>query len=70
MDRKAELRDIDRLNDLKANKDQIKQVESLINALNTRMKHMSILQAEIAKSAVPNKASSSFKASENLNTKL
>jgi len=45
-------------------------MNSMVDALNVRLKHMSILQSELAKAAIPNKASSSFKASENINTKL
>jgi hypothetical protein len=35
-----------------------------------RIKHISILQNELAKSLIPIKASGSFKATENINTKL
>jgi len=49
---------------------EIDYQSSLIEALNVRLKHVSILISEIAKAAIPNKASSSFKASENINTKL
>jgi hypothetical protein len=38
--------------------------------LNNRLKNISILLSEMAKTAVPNVASSSFSAAENINTKL
>ena len=42
----------------------------MMNALNVRLKHMAILQSELAKTTIPNKTSSSFKATENINTKI
>jgi hypothetical protein len=45
---------------MKANKEDINNVNKLIESLNNRLKHISILQNEMAKSAVPNVASSSF----------
>lgn len=68
LDRKADLELVQRLQDTKATKQEITYQSSLIDALNVRLKHMSILISEIAKSAIPSRASSSFKATENINT--
>lgn len=53
-----------------ATKDDIAKVDATLKNLFTRIKHMSILQAELARSNVPHNASSSFKATENVNTKI
>lgn len=45
-------------------------LRDLINAVNVRLKHVSVLTSEIAKANVPSKASSSFKSGENINTTL
>jgi hypothetical protein len=55
---------------LKADRNEIDSIAKLTEALNTRIKHISILLAELAKTIVPNVASSSFKGGENINTKL
>ena len=70
LDRKADLELINRLQETKATKAQLKMMTKLIEALNVRLKHLSILQAELAKVSVPTQASSSFKAAENINTKI
>jgi hypothetical protein len=70
LDKKADLELIQRLQDTKATKVELNYLSSLIDALNGRIKHLAILQAEIAKVGIPNKASSSFKAKEEINTKL
>ena len=45
-------------------------LNNLIETVNTRLKHLSILITELAKTNVPAKASSSFKGGENINTKI
>ena len=50
LDRKADLELINRLQDSKATKNEVKYQNALLEALNTRIKHLSILLAEIASS--------------------
>lgn len=50
LDRKADLELINRLQDSKATKSEVKYQNALLEALNTRIKHLSILLAEIASS--------------------
>ena len=42
----------------------------MIDHLNLKIKHISILLSEIAKSAIPNLPYSSVKAEENINSKI
>ena len=70
LDRKADLELINRLQDSKATKSEVKYQNALLEALNTRIKHLSILLAELASSQVPGKTSSSVKNEETLNSKL
>lgn len=67
---KADLRMIESLRQTKAQKSDVTEVQNLLSALNVRLKHVSILMAEMAKAVVPIKASSSMKGGENINTKL
>ena len=53
-----------------ANGEDIHYNEKLVKSVNERLKHLGILISEIAKANIPDKASSSFKVGENLNTKL
>lgn len=53
-----------------ANWEDIHYNEKQIKSVNERLKHVGILISEIAKANIPDKASSSFKVGENLNTKL
>lgn len=64
IDRKVDMDTLVAVKDTLSTKKEMNYVASLINAVNIRLKHMSILQQEIAKSYVPNKASSSFRAQE------
>lgn len=45
-------------------------LNNLVETVNLRLKHLSILISELAKTNVPAKASSSFKGGENINTKI
>jgi hypothetical protein len=54
----------------KADRNEITFVNDLVEALNGRLKHVSIVVAELAKALCPSQASSSFKSGENINTKL
>lgn len=45
-------------------------INNLVETVNIRLKHLSILISELAKTNVPAKASSSFKGGENINTKI
>lgn len=45
-------------------------LNQLLEAVYHRIKHLAILQTELAKSLVPMQSSGSFKATENINTKL
>ena len=53
IERKADIELVQRLQDTKANKEEIKYQSSLIEALNVRMKHLSIILSEMAKSTIP-----------------
>lgn len=68
--KKADIELIDALAKSKASFAQLQHCEALIEALNVRLKHLGILQCEIAKAAVPSQSSSSFKGGENLNTQI
>lgn len=67
---KADLREMNNIKNETASKTDLKEVYFTIDTLYQRLKHISILQTELAKSIVPSKASGSFKATENVNTKL
>ena len=67
---KANAGEVARAMELKASKTEFNQLSSAIEALHDRLKQMSILQSEIAKSVLPTKASGSFNAKENINTKM
>lgn len=70
VDRKADIELIEKLQQTKAQKTELAVTNSLIDQLHGRLKHMSILVAELAKASIPSKASSSFKGGEQLNTKI
>ena len=70
LNKKADIELIDALAKSKASAAQLQHCESLIEALNVRLKHLGILQCEIAKAAVPSQSSSSFKGGESLNTQI
>lgn len=70
IDRKADIELIDRLESTKAQKTDVQVTNSLIECLNGRLKHMSILVTELARANVPSKPSSSFKGGETINTKI
>jgi hypothetical protein len=54
----------------KVDASEIPKIHHLVENLNTRMKQLSILQSEMARSLVPVMASSSLKGGENINTKM
>ena len=70
LNRKADIELIERLQATKAPKTDLETTNSLIDACNLRIKHISIVMTELAKAFVPSKASSSFKNGENINTKI
>jgi len=67
---KADNRELGRVRSEKASKTDIEKVNVTIETLHHRLKQISILQSELAKSILPSKPSGSFKATENINTKL
>lgn len=67
---KADKAFVEKLGATKATKDDIEDVKATIDAVYQRIVHLSILQTEMAKSMVPQKSSSSFKAIETINTKI
>ena len=67
---KASVGELTRLKDEKASKTDLQKINLTIEAVYDRLKHISILQSELAKSILPAKASGSFKATENINTTL
>lgn len=56
-DRKADIEMINELNQFKATKTQIEETKKLIDNLNFRLKHISIVQREIATLLEPSKNS-------------
>ena len=61
---------IKKLQEQKADRGEIDENEKKINSLNKRLKNVSILLTELAKSVIPHQASSNFNAPESINTKL
>ncbi len=59
-----------KIQEQKANKSEIEGNDKKINSLNKRLKNVSIILTELAKSVIPHQASSSFNAPENINHKL
>ena len=70
MDKKVDVEVFKRANNLQAPMTELEATNSFIKQLNARLKHLSILVTELAKQAVPSKASSSFKSGETLNSKI
>ena len=53
-----------------ASKKQLESAMTVIENLYQRLRHLSILQVELARVLVPGNASSSMKAGETINTKI
>ena len=68
--RKADIEHVERMQESKAQKSELIYQNAKIEAVNERIKHLSILMAELAMANVPSKASSSFKGGENINTTI
>lgn len=69
-DSKAEMRDVERLVAKHATKEDLRRLDQVVEAVYHRLKHLSVLQSELAKSVLPLKPSGSFNATEQANTKL
>jgi hypothetical protein len=61
---------IKKIQDQKADRVDFKGNEKKIDSLNKRLKNVSILLTELAKSVIPHQASSNFNAPENINYKV
>lgn len=70
IDRKADLELVRRLHDEKAGLDEVDQVRHCISGLEEKLKHMSVLQAEIAMSLLPAKTSGTFQNVTDLNNSI
>ena len=53
MGRKADMTVLNRLNEIKANRHELVKTNDVIDNLNERVKHMSVLQNELAEMLVP-----------------
>ena len=70
IDRKADLELVSRIQDSKANKVEIPVLQNQIDALNNRIKHISVLTSELALVVVPPKQSGNFKTEADLNASI
>lgn len=69
-DKKADVTSVQSVKDIKANKIDVEGCLNLIESVHERMKHISILQVEMARSLIPQKTSSTYNADEALNHKI
>ena len=66
IDRKADLELVRRVQDAKASRQELKNVHKMAELLNVKLKHVSVLQAEMAEQIIPPKVSSNFKDAQDL----
>lgn len=69
LERKADLEYVMTLQDIKANKLDLEGCVTLIQSVYERLKHLSILQVEVARSMLPTKNSSNYSNAESNNSK-
>ena len=70
IDTKVDTKTLTEVFQLKASKKQLESAMTVIENLYQRLRHLSILQVELARVLVPGNASSSMKAGETINTKI
>jgi len=70
IDTKVDTRTLTQVFQLKASKKELESAMSVIENLYQRLRHLSILQVELARVLVPGDASSSMQAGETINTKI
>lgn len=65
---KIDRREFEKHLEKKASSDLVESADQKIEALHTRLKHLSVFMSELAASNLPQKASSSLNAKESMNT--
>jgi hypothetical protein len=70
IENKVDVDTVQTLNEIKANKVDVEGLVVLIESLHKRLKHICIVQVEVARSMVPVKQSNNFKENESLNSKI
>ncbi|CDW78660.1 UNKNOWN [Stylonychia lemnae] len=68
LERKVDVEVVQTLQDIKANKVDLEGCLNLIESLHSRLKHMSILSVEMARSLLPIKSSNNFQTAESKNS--
>lgn len=67
LDRKADLELIRRLQEQKANKEDLGTFQNMVDDTNTKLKHITVFMSEIAKILLPQKQAGKFLSGEDLN---
>lgn len=70
IDRKADITLVQNIQDVKANRIDVDSCLKLIDTINERLKHLIILQVEIARSMVPQKTPNTYNVEEARNHKV
>ena len=70
MDRKADLELIRRVQESKANRDELEHLQKVVHDFNAKIRHISVFQSELAKNLLPSKESGSFSGEADLRSSL
>ena len=70
MDRKADLEILRRVNDSKANKTDVDKMAQMIDEINSKIKHISVYNQELAQVLIPAKESGKFAKQDDLNDSI